>query len=136
MIRGSEAFARHEPRDAMYRVATFLDDDPIIRGLFGEFLVALVIANGKSKGKRSPVAVAKALHLLAPDFFSLWDKNIALACGCDYSVMASDKYISFMKLSQTIVRNLHSRIVPPVGKTLLKLIDEYSYTKYTKGWIE
>jgi hypothetical protein len=197
VIRGCEAFARHEPRDAMYRVATFLvahfwgrpaemadslgvllltwnqshyrfgsfdfsnledcirenfstlegyraksilqytpDDDPIIRGLFGEFLVALVIADGKSKGKRSPVAVAKALHLLAPEFFALWDKKIALASGCDYSVMASDRYISFMTLSQAIVRNLHSQIAAPIGKTLLKLIDEYSYSKYTTRWID
>ena len=33
-----------------------------------------------------------------------------------------------------MARSLQS-VVCPEGKTLLKLIDEYNYAKYTKGWI-
>jgi hypothetical protein len=69
-----------------YRSKTILqytaDDEPAIKALFGEFLVALTIAEGRSKGKRSPVAVAKALHLLAPGFFALWDKAIGGSSRC------------------------------------------------------
>jgi hypothetical protein len=53
------------------------DDDRKIRPLFQEFLDALQICEGKCKGRASPVGVAKALHLLAPGFFPLWDEKIA-----------------------------------------------------------
>ncbi len=46
-------------------------DDKAIEHLFQQFLDALQIHDGKKKGVKSPVAVAKALHLLAPDFFPL-----------------------------------------------------------------
>jgi hypothetical protein len=196
LIAGSKAYELNEPRDAMYKTATFLvghfwgqpaemadslgvllltwnqshyrygsfdfnklevcirksfttlegyraktileylpDDDPIIKGLFDEFLVALAIAEGKSKGKQSPVAVAKALHLLAPGFFPLWDKKIAWEYGCDYSPRAAEKYIDFMKILQSIARAHQSSVPLTTGKTLLKMIDEYNYSKHTKGWV-
>jgi len=86
---------------------------------------------------RSPVAVSKALHLLAPKFFPLWDDRIAKAYGCYYNNDPAEKYIQFMKLMKKLVevvryyidfQDLHNR-------TLLKLIDEYNYSKYTKEWI-
>jgi hypothetical protein len=43
-------------------------DDPSIRSLFSCFLSALQLCEGTKKGTRSPVATAKALHLLAPAF--------------------------------------------------------------------
>jgi hypothetical protein len=196
LIGGCKAFELHEPRDAMYKTATFLvdhfwgrpaemadslgvllltwnqahyrygsfdfskleagirknfttlegyrtksilqytlDDDPIIEGLFVEFLAALAIAEGKSKGKQSPVAVAKALHLLAPGFFPLWDKKIASEYGCYYLPRAAQKYLEFMKISQKIARTLQPDLALTTGKTLLKMIDEYNYSKHTKGWV-
>jgi hypothetical protein len=193
---GSKAFELHEPRDAMYKTATFLvdhfwgqaaemadslgvllltwnqahyrygsfdfseleacirknpapleayraktilqytpDDDLIIKGLFLDFLAALAIVEGKSKGKQSPVAVAKALHLLAPGFFPLWDKKIASEYGCYYSSGAAEKYLQFIEISQSIARVLQSDVAVATGKTLLKMIDEYNYSKYTKGWV-
>jgi hypothetical protein len=45
-------------------------DDSAITSLFGQLLDALRICEGKKKGAKSPVAVAKALHLLAPAYFS------------------------------------------------------------------
>ena len=51
-------------------IRSFVDEDKeSIEGLFDAFLVALKIADGKKKGTRSPVAVAKARHLLAPRSF-------------------------------------------------------------------
>jgi hypothetical protein len=56
-----------------YRNRNILDytssDNDSINDLYSKFLNALQIADGKSAGRKSPVAAAKALHLLAPGFF-------------------------------------------------------------------
>jgi len=194
-LKGCEEFEKHEKRDAMYKVATFLvshfwgkpsdmadglgvllltwnqafyrygifdfdkleecitdnfpkienfrnrdisslsnSDEDDIKGLFNKFLEALQIDSGKMQGRKSPVAVAKALHLLAPKFFPLWDDKIARAYRCYYSEYPAERYISFCKVTKAIadeVKNYISRS----DKTLIKLIDEYNYSKYTQGWI-
>jgi hypothetical protein len=197
-IRGIEKFEKHEKRDAMYKVATFLighfwgrpsdmadglgvllltwnqafyrygsfdfdklentiannlgkleefrkrsittlskADEPKIKEIFNEFMESLQIASGKMKGRKSPVAVAKALHLLAPNFFPLWDNRIAKIYGCDYSNNPAEKYVQFMKLMKNFVEEVKDYVdlSDYPNKTLLKLIDEYNYSKYTKGWI-
>jgi hypothetical protein len=106
-------------------------DDPLIKSLFDEFLEALQIADGKRKGRKSPVAVAKGLHLLGPAFFPLWDDKIAKAYGCHYSTYPSEKYVSFSYMMKDIAQQLAPQ-VSCGDKTLLKLIDEYNYARYTK----
>ena len=194
-LRGCEEFEKHEKRDAMYKIATFLishfwgkpadmadglgvllltwnqafyrygifdfgklekciadnlqklegfrnrdilslssSDEYEIKDLFAKFLEALQIAAGKGQGRRSPVAVAKTLHLLAPKFFPLWDDKIARAYGCYYSENPDEKYISFCKITKTVADKVRNYIDRP-DKTLIKLIDEYNYSKYTQGWI-
>jgi len=121
-----------------YRQGSILDyttrDDKRIKGLFADFLAALAIADGRKKGDRSAVAVAKTLHLLAPGFFPLWDKKIAQAYSSDYSRRPAEQYLSFLKMAQDMARKLQGVSLPP-GKTLLKLIDEYNYAKFTKQWV-
>ncbi len=109
-------------------------DESVIKELFEEFLEALQIADGKMKGRKSPVAVSKALHLLAPAFFTLWDDRIARAYDSYYKPHPCDKYLSFSYKMQNLAQHigLHAS---SGGKTLLKLIDEYNYAKHTKGWI-
>jgi hypothetical protein len=109
------------------------DEEPIT-ALFTAFLDGLAIAEGKSKGSRSPVSVAKALHLLAPRFFPLWDDKIAKGYRCHYSRDPSGKYIQFMTISKGMVESLRGK-VETRGSTLLKVIDEYNYAKFTKKWI-
>jgi hypothetical protein len=109
-------------------------DEGPITALFGAFLEGLAIADGKSKGSRSPVSVAKALHLLAPRFFPLWDDRIAKGYRCHYSHDPSGKYIQFMKISKAMAEGLRGK-VDTRESTLLKVIDEYNYSKFTKGWI-
>jgi hypothetical protein len=123
-------------------IETFsLNDEVDIKKLFNDFLDAL----RNSKGE-SPVAVAKALHLLAPNFFPLWDKRIAKAYECHYSRKnAAEKYIKFMKIMKQFVKEIETYKVNlnkfininnySYHKTYLKLIDEYNYSKYTKHWI-
>lgn len=111
-----------------------LADDEAIERLFEQFRRALRIREGKKKDAKSPVAVAKALHLLAPNFFPLWDKKIAQAYGCGYSSNPAKKYIAFLMKSKNMVEGLQSTTdAKATGKTLLKLVDEYNYAKYTLG---
>jgi hypothetical protein len=111
-----------------------LNDDTQIRRLFQEFLDALQICEGKCKGRASPVGVAKALHLLAPAFFPLWDEKIAKAYDCYYDDDPPGQYMAFFTKTQVMAEALAPQL-DVSGKTLLKLIDEYNYAKYTKGWI-
>lgn len=105
-----------------------------IQCLFLEFLEALQIAEGNKKGNKSPVSVAKALHLLAPSFFPLWDKKIAKEYGCNYSESPEQKYIDFMKISKAQAKDIKGKINTK-DKTLLKVIDEFNYAKFTKNWV-
>jgi hypothetical protein len=103
--------------------------------LFGDFLDALKIADGKPKGRKSPVSVAKALHLLAPRFFPLWDDKIARAYKCYYDVRSAEKYFSFCKISKDLIKTVETFNLSPSSKTLVKLLDQYNYAKHTKHWI-
>lgn len=106
------------------------EDNEAINNLYSQFLMALQIAEGRMKGRKSPVAVAKALHLLAPAFFPLWDDKIAREYDCRY------QYISFIQKMKGLVEILTPEIdLQNSEKTLLKLIDEYNYARFTKGWI-
>lgn len=194
-IKGCNEFERHEKREAMYKVATFLinnswgkpydmanglgvllltwnqafyrygffdfdkletciennlkkltdfrrrnildysvNDNSNIKGLFKDVLQATQIANGTMKGIKSPVAVAKALHLLAPEFFPIWDDRISKAYHCYYSADPAGKYINFIEITKEIADKLKDNISRS-DKTLIKLIDQYNYSKYTKEWV-
>ena len=110
-------------------------DDVLIMPLFQAFLHALQICDGKCKGRRTPVGVAKALHLLAPAFFPLWDERIAKAFGCYYDSDPAAKYLAFSRLIREIARELAPSVAAS-GKTLVKLIDEHNYARFSKGWVE
>ncbi len=109
-------------------------DEPHIRHLFEAFLDALKIESGKSEGRSSPVAVAKALHLLGPSFFPLWDKAIADAYGCKYSVAPASSYIEFCHIMADMAAKIQEYGDGATG-TLLKRLDEYNYARFTKAWV-
>jgi len=216
LLRGCGAYIKDEPRDAMYKIATYIitqfwgnlreitdglgvllltwnqafyryghfnfdrleacigkwwsdiekyrnrelgslssEEEDKIKELFHDFLESLERKNDKAK---SPVAVAKAIHLLAPRFFPLWDDEIAKKYGCYWYAdtdRSPKKYVEFMrriksnveqvsesymkecnvdrKTAQENIVKLHP--TPKPYLTILKLIDEYNYAKHTKGWI-
>ncbi|HUU86846.1 MAG TPA: hypothetical protein VMX17_03740 [Candidatus Glassbacteria bacterium] len=105
-----------------------------IKDLFNTLLEALRIDSGKKQKIKSPVAVAKALHLLAPCFFPIWDHRIARAYGCYYNEDPAEKYVLFCKIIKSVADNIRN-YVDRTDKTIIKLIDEYNYSKYTKKWI-
>ena len=111
-------------------------DDKPIKDLFRQFLHALRVCEGSRKGATSPVAVAKALHLFAPAFFPLWDDKIARAYHCHYAYKPAEKYLTFFAKMKQITEALQNHVdTQGTGKTLLKLIDEYNYARYTKRWV-
>ena len=111
-------------------------DRSLVQALFDEALVALEIAEGKAIGRRSPVAVAKALHLLAPDLFPLWDEKIAQAYGCQYRSAPALAYRRFMQSQRSVVSARRATLTKLGGdKSVLKTLDEYNYARFTKGWV-
>jgi len=113
------------------------NDEADIIKLFNKFLDTLQLSSGKKKGRKSPVSTSKAIHMLAPSFFPLWDNKIAKAYGCNYTKNPTKQYIRFMWIMKDFAKQVkdYINISRYQNKTLLKLIDEYNYAKYTKGWI-
>jgi len=109
-------------------------DHPKVTELFRALLDALQISEGKSRGRKSPVGAAKALHLLAPAFFPLWDGAIALHYGCFYAADPPGAYFRFCGLIRDIAVDLSQKLSNS-PKSILKRIDEFNYAKYTKNWI-
>lgn len=82
-----------------------------------------------------PVGAAKALHLLAPRLFPLWDRAIAEAYDLALGKAGTNgkRYWRFVLISQRQARELKGE--DPDCQNPLKSIDEYNYCKYTKGWL-
>ncbi len=76
-----------------------------------------------------PVGAAKALHLLAPKFFPLWDREIAKWYKCPLVGVGSngERYWRFMKIAQEQCIDLKNQ-----GENVLKLIDEYNYVTFSR----
>lgn len=115
----------------------------IVLQMFADFLLALKRPKYKKSPEAfSPVSVAKAFHLLAPDFFPLWDDAIAKAYGSYWSNdprKGAGKYWAFMVKTRRIVEHFqeHSDEIQAISeRPILKLIDEYSYSKFSKGWLK
>jgi hypothetical protein len=92
-----------------------------------EAIVELVSA---FEGKLGPVGSAKALNLLAPSFFPLWDSPIAIAYGITPCL---NGYLLFMLISKYQVEGCNG--FSPIGAAPLKVIDEYNFCKYTEPFL-
>jgi hypothetical protein len=92
-------------------------DEPTVRRLFDRLRPEL-----------GPVGTGKALHVIAPNFFPLWDNTIA----SDFYGVSTDAsgYFQFMILVKQQVVNLPDELAP--GLTALKAIDEYNYLRMAK----
>lgn len=91
-------------------------------------------------GVESPVSAGKTLHLLAPNFFPLWDQYIAPAYQCPYQYeLACVAYIAFSQRMRDLIAPLRVELAGDKSprtewlskKTLLKRIDEYNYVTFT-----
>jgi hypothetical protein len=124
----AQLLVTHQGRLAGYRKRTIdnLDrtDRTIVSTLFQAFERVLGL-----------VGAAKALHLLAPGLFPLWDRAIADAYGLALGGAGSngDRYWRFMLIAKQQCLELSRQ--DSGCKNPLKSIDEYNYCKYTKGWL-
>ncbi|UVH55138.1 hypothetical protein NWF24_20120 [Variovorax paradoxus] len=111
-------------------------DEPLVRRLFEGFSAALAIRRGSKEGMQSPVATAKALHLLAPSFLALWDHKIARGYGCYYANDPVGKYLDFLWMTKAIAIGLPKSLQDGAdGYSAIKVIDEYNFARFTRGWV-
>lgn len=98
-------------------------DAHVVMSLFHEFELVL-----------GPVGAAKALHLLAPRVFPLWDRSIARGYSHELGRTGSNAghYWHFVQESKQQLANLGSAAAP---EHALKAIDEYNYVRLTKHWM-
>ena len=78
-----------------------------------------------------PVGAAKTLHLMAPEFFPLWDRKIAIAYGLALKKIGDNAslYWQLMLISKDQCLQIGGRAA--LGRNPLKAIDEYNYCKFT-----
>lgn len=81
-----------------------------------------------------PVGAAKALHLLAPEFFPLWDREITKGYGI-YLGNAGQNAFEYVRFMTTAVSQICNVCPPGDPKGMLKHIDEFNYCRFTKRWI-
>jgi hypothetical protein len=133
-------------------------DDGNISSLFRSLRMALrKKGRRKTKGKYlyTPVGVAKALHLLAPDFLPAWDDSIARKYHCAWSKRkpAAARYLEFVNKIQevcehvvadyaktnhvdrrTAVKRIEHECSPSNCRhSLVKLVDEYNFMRFVKA---
>ncbi len=125
-----------------------------IKEIFEELLDVLGIKTKNGEKKKSPVSVAKTLHLIAPNLFPLWDERISKKYNCWYYKDPSNAYLKFMKKMKVLSEKIDQEgyievLIDRIGrdhltwriedrefhKSILKLLDEYNYARYTKKWI-
>lgn len=127
-IKGIEKFRNRD-------ISSLSDSDQEdIKALFNDFIEALSVELKNGKVNRGTAAAAKALHIFAPQFFPMWDRSIAIAYGHRYRNDPAEKYFSFCKLMRGIAEEVKEYEIES-DKTILKLIYEYNYAKYTKKWV-
>lgn len=81
------------------------DEQPVLQ-LFSELVEAV---KSVKKEARTPVGTAKALHMLAPGFFSIWDNKIAEKYGVHWSQRgerAPQLYVEFQHLTSQVADNV------------------------------
>jgi hypothetical protein len=81
-----------------------------------------------------PVGSAKVLHLLAPQFFPIWDRAIAKSYGVPLAKAGTNGvgYCTFMEIAKIQCRALRAS---GLRGNVLKQLDEYNYCRFTKRWL-
>jgi hypothetical protein len=118
--------AQHGAQLSTYRLRSLdslsAEDAIGIRSLFSEF-----------RGVLGPVGAAKALHLLAPRFFPIWDAAIrqAYRVGSTRPEGDADKYSAFMAIVKEQCDAFGG--ASALGRNPVKALDEYNFCRYTLG---
>lgn len=80
-----------------------------------------------------PVGSAKALHLLAPSFFPIWDTKIRRGYGLGEARRGHNatRYWEFMQMVKDQCHQFGGD--KKIRRNALKALDEFNYVKYTLG---
>ena len=108
------------------------EDEDVIKDLFYAFTTATRRHNTRG-AQESTVATAKALHLLAPGFLPLWDNRIAWHYGEGPMIR---NYLTFCWQMKELANAVSCYVNKSDDRTLLKRLDEFNYSAYTKFWIK
>jgi hypothetical protein len=100
------------------------DEKPVVHDVFRNFEIVL-----------GPVGAAKALHLLAPRFFPIWDRAVAnkYRVALVEAGKNAERYWRFMEVARCQCLKLKGKA--PDSGNLLKWIDEYNYCKFSRRWM-
>ncbi|MFC2076711.1 hypothetical protein ACFLT7_06485 [candidate division KSB1 bacterium] len=100
------------------------EEEQRIKQIFHDFEIVL-----------GPVGTSKSLHLLAPRYFTLWDRKIATAYGLPLmnTGMNSNLYYCFMICVKQQALEIGGAEV--LGRNPVKAIDEYNYCRFSRNWI-
>lgn len=101
-------------------------DNEAVEKLYHHFHAALA---RRGDDKKSDTSTGKALSLLSTHFFPLWDNEIY------YKYVRYRFYFDFMTKMKILAEHVKNYVSNPDDRSLLKRIDEYNYSKYTKKWI-
>jgi len=105
-IIDNKSLLKHFERRYIFSYTT--EDNNTIQNLYSSLLEA---TKSVRKIGRTPVGVSKTLHLLAPNFFSLWDTAIAKKYKVYWyngSKLSYNKYIKNQKITYDICENVVS----------------------------
>jgi hypothetical protein len=124
-------FARIEELLSEYKPALATCRNRLISDMDEEEMPTIIKMFQAFETVLGPVGAAKALHLLAPGLFPLWDGAIAKAYDLTLAKAGSNgqRYWNFMLISQRQCRELQRD--DPDCQNPLKSIDEYNYVTQT-----
>jgi hypothetical protein len=157
LLTWNSAFYRYGAFDSGALEACIRENRPVIEGFRKRSISSVVqadhevadelftsvskaLARVEEKKLETPVGCAKALHLLAPNFFPLWDQYIAPAYKCPYrDELSHIAYRVFCDHTREIAGFVEKEIASApastkswlMSKPLLKRIDEYNYVTFT-----
>lgn len=107
------------PRDIRTFIAA---DNPAIQRLFSAYSMKL-----------GPVGASKALSLAAPHLLPMWDNNIASGCN---TYPDESNYLPWMRRFKRQAQALGDAPGWAQGLSVPKLIDEWNYCRFTRGWLK
>ena len=130
-IESNRAILKKLRRKRIRRISS--RDNEIISNLFEQFQHALRSQPASGPERYTPVGTVKALHLLAPRYFPLWDRAIAKAYDCEYDGgNGAVMYLDFCNKMLDFQQHIIGRGYVEAQENPLKKIDEFNYVTYTK----
>jgi hypothetical protein len=139
----NQAYYRYHPPGPEHIAAIEIllaSHDPVLAALRTRSLVSLVSEDAVTietlfdgfENLLGPVGAAKALHLLAPNWFPIWDRRIAARYVGELQPRGTNsaRYVTFMTNTAAQCRALQDH--PDAPADTVKALDEWNYVRITR----